>query len=167
MNEPLNKCAIPWFVIAREALRGASLETLSRRYAVSVNEIQARLDVAICRDPQGTIRLRNNAEITQASNRARNDLVSILLESIEQLQASTESRLDQTDKLATLTQTAARLFSWTTSHSLRTVNLSNPPPYTAESPNNAVNLALSATSPEQLRAIADQQRQRELDQNKT
>lgn len=153
---PFNKCAIPWFVIAREALRGTSLETLSVRYHVSVAEIQSRLDVAICRDPTGGIRLRNNAEITQASNRARNDLVSILLESIEALQLSPEPRLDQTDKLATLTATAAKLFSWTTSHSLRTVNVTNPPPY-SPADNNAVNLSLTATSPEQLRAIADEQ----------
>lgn len=157
MNEPQNKCAIPWFLIAREALRGTSLETLSNRYHVAIPEIQSRLDVAITTDPTGSVRLRNSAEINQASLRARNDLVSILLESIEQLAASHDSRLDQTDKLATLTATAAKLFSWTTSHSLRTLNVTNPPPYSAESNNNAVNLSLTATSPEELRAIADQQ----------
>lgn len=156
MSTPQNNCAIPWFLIAKQAIRGTSLETLSTRYHVSVAEIQARLDVAICRDPTGNVRLRNNAEISQASSRARNDLVSILLESIEELQASVEPRLDQTEKLQTLSAVAAKLFSWTTSHSLRTVNVTNPPPYTPES-NNAVNLTLAATTPEQLRAIADQQ----------
>lgn len=158
MNEPLNRCAPPWFLIAKEALRGTSLETLSRRYNVPILEIQARLDVAIARDPTGNIRLRNNAEINQASQRARNDLVSVLLESIEQLAASHESRLDQTDKLATLTAVAAKLFAWPTASTVRTVNISNPPPY---SENNAVNPTLSATTPEQLKAIADEQQKRQ------
>lgn len=166
---PPNPCAPPWFLIAREALRGTSLETLSNRYQVSIAEIQSRLDVAICQSPTGSIRVRTNAEITQASQRARNDLVSILLESIEQLHASHSSRLDQTDELATLTAVAAKLFSWPSHASLRTVNINSAPnAYQPEPPappdNNAVNLALTASTPEQLRAIADQQLKREQQQ---
>jgi hypothetical protein len=167
-NDPPNHCAPPWFLIAKEALSGTSLETLSTRYHVSIAEIQSRLDVAICQSPCGDIRVRTNAEITQASQRARNDLVSILLESIEQLHASQDSRLDQTDKLATLTQVAGRLFSWASSSTLRTVNINHAQGYQPDkSPNNAVDLSLSATSPEALRAIANQQAERENTINNT
>lgn len=159
MNEPTNRNAIPWFLIAREALRGTSIEALSNRYHVSMAEIESRLDVAITQSPAGDIRVRNNAEITQASQRARNDLVSILLESIEHLAACHQSRLDTVNELASLTAVAAKLFSWPSASTLRTVNVVNPAPFKPE--NNAVNLSLTATSPEALKAIADEQRLKE------
>lgn len=162
-NPAMNRCEPPWFLIARGALRGISLETLSVRYHVSIEDIQRHLDRAISVDPTGVVRVRNNAEISQASSRVRNDLVSILIEAVDELHCSQLPRLSQLLEFEKLLEAASKLFQWPRMTVSRI--MASGPGATAYGmtmneagqPTGAVNLALIATSPEQLAMLAKKQ----------
>lgn len=172
-NDPINPLppnrAIPWNLICKLALRGTTLESLSRQFAVSVDQIQKRLDVAVERQASATlVRIRSNAEINLASNRAKADLVQILQESINELVCSDQPRLSQLSEFQTLLTSAARLFSWPTVSVSRLSGYqpNQPLSYASnlspvdqqnlvdQSPQTAVNLALIQTTPEQLALLA-------------
>jgi hypothetical protein len=159
-----NTCGIPWFLIAKQAVRGTSLETLSIRHHVSVDEIRRHLDKAIICGANGQLLVRTNKEINEASQRARNDLVSVLLEAIDELSVSTQPRLSQLKEFSELLNSAARLFQWPTVSAMRVVQSQHTVHGYAhrhhndieseETPTGAVNLALIATTPEQLAELA-------------
>jgi hypothetical protein len=155
MNE--NRCEPPWFLIAKQAVRGTSLETLSVRFHVSVEDIRRHLDKAIVASANGEVAVRTNAEINQASHRARNDLVSVLLEAIDELSASQQPRLSQLAEFGKLLEGAARLFQWPmlTRHSYAVQQYMNAG---RTVPTEAVNLDLIATTPEELARLAEAQR---------
>lgn len=144
-------------------MRGISLEHLSVRYHVPVEDIRRHLDKAIVKSANGEMTVRTNAEINQASARARNDLVSILLESIDELSVSTLPRLSQLSEFEKLLESAAKLFQWprlTVSRVLasnQTVGGYSANMNEVGQPTGAVNLALIATSPEQLAMLAKKQ----------
>jgi hypothetical protein len=107
----------------------------------------------------GEMYVRTNAEINQASSRVRNDLVSILMEAIDELSVSTKPRLAELDKFEKLLSSAARLFQWPTMQATRYLHTGNIQAYGSgidsnSTPNSAVNLALIATTPEQLAVLA-------------
>jgi hypothetical protein len=149
-----NPCGIPWFLIAKQAVRGTSLETLSIRHHVSVDEIRRHLDKAIICGANGQLLVRTNKEINEASQRARNDLVSVLLEAIDELSVSTQPRLSQLKEFSDLLNSAARLFQWPTISAMRVVQSQHTVHGYSHNPDSppteAVNLALIATTPEQL-----------------
>lgn len=160
-----NRCEPPWFLIARQAVRGTSLETLSVRFKVSVEDIRRHLDRAIVSTANGELYVRSNAEISQASKRVRNDLVSILMEAIDELSVSTLPRLSQLAEFEKLLTSAAKLFQWPTMQATRYLHTSHGATTIGEVPlQAAVNLDLIATSPEELARIADRQRAIELGQ---
>lgn len=148
-----NRCEPPWFLIARSALRGVPLESLSVRYEVPVEDIRSRLDVAIAKGEDGSFRLRTTKEIDQASVRARNDLVAILIESIDELVLDQNPRLKNIDKLIHLTNVSSKLFGWSSGAGSNQRFIQ---PYVNQNntPTEAVNLALIATTPAQLAALA-------------
>lgn len=161
----MNRCEPPWFLIAKQAVRGASLQTLSVRFNVSVEDIRRHLDKAIVSSANGQMYVRTSAEINQASARARNDLVSILLEAIEELSVSTQPRLSQLKEFNELLGAAARLFQWPMLTATRFIAHQREPvqgygvnpeaqPPSSSVPTAAVNLALIATPPERLAELA-------------
>ena len=161
--------AVPWYLIAKQALRGVSIDSLAIRFHVSADEIRRQLDKAIMLDQTGTPRIRNSAEINQASARARNDLVTILQEAIDELVVSQQPRLSQLGEFEKLLGSAARLFQWPTVTAQRmvaTVQTSAQGYAIAPNgqPTGAVNLTLTATSPEQLAILSHAQPQEESKQ---
>ena len=152
------RVAPPWFVIAREAARGVPLESISRRYRISIDTLTKRLQLALCSNPdEGTIdgsvvtsdgerlSVRNEVEIRKLSERVRSDLASVMGQLASQCKANADAREEVNLKeFATLVDTGSKLFGWHTQKE----------PFTpVPAPTHAVNVALIQTSPEELKAM--------------
>ena len=142
--------AKPWFLICKEAARGFSLDGLSRRYNVPVDHIQFQLSRFIKEDGS----LRTLGDINHASKRVHSDLVQTLEAMARDLAGSADKcTSDNLAKLNSLTVTAARLFAWPVARQIDGHSPASPEHLNPLS--NAINLALIATTPDQLRKLAD------------
>jgi hypothetical protein len=152
------RVAPPWFVIAREAARGVPLESISRRYRISVDTLQKRLQLALCANPdEGTLdsavvttggerlSVRNEVEIRKLSEKVRSDLATVMSRLSTQCLADAEALEEINIKeFQALVDTGSKLFGWHTQKE----------PFTpVPQPTHAVNVALIQTSPEQLKAM--------------
>ena len=153
------RVAPPWFVIAREAARGVPLESISRRYRISIDTLTKRLQLALCSNPdEGTIdgaivtsegerlSVRNEVEIRKLSERVRSDLASVMGQLASQFRATAVDAREEVNlkEFATLVDTGSKLFGWHTQKE----------PFTpVPAPTHAVNVALIQTSPEELKAM--------------
>ena len=154
------RVAPPWFVIAREAARGVPLESISRRYRISIDTITKRLQLALCANPdEGTIdgavvtsdgerlSVRNEVEIRKLSEKVRSDLASVMDRLSTQFRRNADACEEVNVKeFSVLVDTGNKLFGW---HAQKE-------PFTpVPQPTHAVNVALIQTSPEELKAMGE------------
>ena len=152
------RVAPPWFVIAREAARGVPLESISRRYRISIDTLTKRLQLALCSNPdEGTIdgavvtsdgerlSVRNEVEIRKLSEKVRSDLASVMDRLSTQFRRDADACEEVNVKeFQVLVDTGSKLFGWHTQKE----------PFTpVPQPTHAVNVALIQTSPEELKAM--------------
>jgi len=152
------RVAPPWFVIAREAARGVPLESISRRYRISIDTLTKRLQLALCANPdEGTIdgaivttdgqrlSVRNEVEIRKLSEKVRSDLASVMDRLSTQFRRDADACEEVNVKeFQVLVDTGSKLFGWHTQKE----------PFTpVPQPTHAVNVALIQTSPEELKAM--------------
>lgn len=87
-----------------------------------------------------------HSELTEASYRARDELIVFLMEAISELRESEKPALEQLPEFAALTACASRLFGWQVAASKQQLLVPDA--------NSVVNLNLIQTPPEKLAQLA-------------
>jgi hypothetical protein len=138
---------VPWHLIARQWKNGSSLDALSARFNVSIDQLKSKLATRYDSD---RLDIRTNAQIKLIGEQVKSDLVTALARISQSLANQPDISLRDAPALDRLINSAARLFSWP-----------SPKPFESQSTltsgnTNAINLALIRTTPDQLKALSDE-----------
>lgn len=137
-----------WYKICLKALKGQKVKELAKEYGVSVGAIHSHLRAMpspLHKDETPQV-LRSQGEFDACSRIAHNDLVTFLMNSLEELRESDLPALELLPKFQVMVACAAKLFGWPGPAKNNTLLLNNE--------NSAVNLNLISTSPEKLARAA-------------